>query len=424
MSGAAGTLLYGAWRAVGATVATAARIGHAGRGRTAADLAERLALDPPATGAERPIWLHAASVGELAPLAALAAALRRAGCDAPHVVTTSTTTGRTRARRELDPDARLAPLDARRPVDRWIAATRPRLHVVVETEIWPVRLAQLWRAGIPAALVSARLSPERWPRYHRARSLYDRCLGQLALLAPASAADRQRFLALGLPPGAVGPEGNLKWDAAPEPPAPADQQALRAELGLDPAVPWVVLGSAHPGEPGPLLEALLARLGGTLPCGLLVAPRHPARFDEVAAELEAVGVPLHRASRGPAPPGAQVVVLDRLGVLARVYPLAAAAVVGGTFVPVGGHSPLEAAAAGCPLLTGPHRTHQLDLVEPLEAAGAAACTATPTEAADVLARWIEQPDERAAAGRAARAEVDRRRGIADRLAATLRGLPQ
>lgn len=416
----AGTLPGSIYRALasGATGAARVALRLSPDPATRRDLAERLAAPETLEGMPRgAIWAHAASMGEVRALVSLARALGEAGETRPLLVTTQSTTGR-RLARELGYASRLAPADHPAVLERFLDALAPRLHLIVETEIWPWRLALLRRRGIPTAIVSARLSPRRWPRYLRLRALYGRALEDVALLSPASPGDRGRFAALGLPESRFGPVGNLKWDAAPPPPEPLAVEALRAELGLDPERRWIALGSCHPGEAAPFAPLGCGPEGGAL----LVAPRHPERFDELAAELERTGLPVHRASRGAAPSGTRAVLLDRMGVLPRAYPLAAAATLGGTFAAIGGHSPLEAAAAGCPLVSGPHDHAQTDLVEPLAEAGALVRCASPVSALAQLRAWLDDPAARLAAGEAARREVESRRGVARRLASAVRGL--
>ncbi len=416
--------LFTAWRVLAGAAVLAARPaawwagarGDADRGR---EWNERLARAAALEGLPRgAVWLHGASVGEVRGLVPLARALRTLRPDVPLLVTSTTATGRARAAVETGAAACLAPLDADGPLRRFLAHVQPRLHVVVETELWPARLARLARGGVPAALVSARLSPERVPRYRRLAALYGPCLRSFALIAPASAGDRERLVAVGADPRALAPVGNLKWDAAPAPAAATEREALEAALGLDPARPWIVLGSAHPGEAAALVAATEARAAGTPP-GWIVAPRHPERFADELARLSAGRAGVWRASQGPAPPGTSMLVLDRIGLLPRVYVLARAALLGGTFVPVGGHTPLEAAAAGCPLVAGPHTGHQADLVEPLAAAGALVRCPSIEDAAEQFARWLADPAAARGAGDAAAALVAAQRGVGARLAGLL-----
>ncbi|MCU0224105.1 MAG: hypothetical protein MUF27_08540 [Acidobacteria bacterium] len=416
----AGSLAGSLYRTLMAGGAVAARLAYrlSPDPATRRDLGERLAVPEALEGIPAgAIWAHAASMGEVRALASLAHALTEEGETRRLLVTTQTATGR-RLARELGFASQLSPIDHPSILERFLAALEPPLHLVVETEIWPWRLSLLRRRGIPAALVSARLSPARWPRYRRLKALYGGALAEAALVCPASEGDRERFAALGVPDARFGPVGNLKWDAAPPPPDPRAVDALRAELGLDPARRWIVLGSCHPGEAAPFAPLATGPEGGAL----LVAPRHPERFDALAAELEQAGLAVHRASRGAAPAGARAVLLDRMGVLPRTYPLAAAATLGGTFAPVGGHSPLEAAAAGCPLVAGPHDHAQVDLIEPLAAAGGLVRCAAPETALAQLRAWLDDPAARLAAGEAAQREVEARCGVGRRLATAVRGL--
>ncbi len=397
--------------AVAAASALLRLTGDAARRR---DLAERLAS--PDTLSDLPhgaIWAHAASMGEVRALLPLARSLAEVPGTPPLFVTTQSTTGR-RLARDLGYPATLSPGDAPSLLGPFLDALRPRLHLVVETEIWPWRLLMLSERGIPSSIVSARLSPRRWPRYRRLRSFYGPVLRQVDLVCPAGPADRERFLALGVSEARIGPEGNLKWDGAPPPADPGDASQLRKELGLDPALAWIVLGSCHPGEAAPFAD--LARGGRG---ALLVAPRHPERFDDLLRELQKAGLAPHRASRGPAPPGCRVVLLDRMGTLVRSYPLAAAATLGGTFAKVGGHSPLEAAAAGCPLVSGPHDEAQTDLVVPLATAGGLVRCASARSAREQLAAWLDDEAARLAAGRAAQREVQARRGVSRSVAGAI-----
>lgn len=404
-------ILWSTWRAVGAAAAASGRALAWARGdQSDGTLEERLAL---AAGlAELPrgaLWLHAASVGEVRALVPLARALQQRLPAAPQLITTSTVTGRQRAREDLGGAVRLAPLDAHPPLERFLDAVQPRLHLIVETEIWPTRLAALAARRVPVAIVSARLSVRRWPRYRRLAPLYRRALEPVALICPAAAADAERLIALGARPAALGPTGSLKWESAPPPPDAAAAAALRQQLGARASRRWIALGSVHPGEGLALLDALERELPGVL--GIFLAPRHLDRYELELQHLSARGFPLHRASLGPAPESARVIVLDQLGLLPRVYALSVAAVMGGTFVPVGGHTPLEAASAGCPLIAGPSIDQQSDLCEPLREGGALVQVEDPTHAALQLRTWLLDERARQAAAAAGPREVARHRGI-------------
>jgi 3-deoxy-D-manno-octulosonic-acid transferase len=358
-------------------------------------------------------------VGEARAAAPLARALQRQRAGLSLLVTTSTATGRACAAREIEAHARMAPWDAPGPLGRFLRAVRPSLHVSVETEIWPLRLRRLERLGVPRGLVSARISERAAPHYSRAGSLYRPALAGLTLVAPAGEADRDRLLALGVRPEALGPMGSLKWDACPQPPDETAIREVRGRLGLGGHRSWVVLGSVHLGEAGPLLDHLAHAVDPATRWGAVVAPRHPARFDQVWEEIRSTGLAAHRASDGPAPADVSVVLLDTLGMLPKLYPLATAAFVGGSLVPVGGHSPLEAAACGVPIAHGPHDQQQSELLASLASAGAAARGAGAEEVARTLGRWLDDPTEARRSGSRGRAEVDRHRGLSEQLAARL-----
>ncbi|UCF67960.1 MAG: hypothetical protein JSV80_01290 [Acidobacteriota bacterium] len=391
-----------------------------GHEETSHALAERLARETALCELPRgSIWYHGASVGEVGAIAPLIRELSVLFPQLPRLLTTQTTTGRSRAAGELDVVARLAPLDSPAPMRRFLDATEPSLHVIIETELWPVRFEHLRRRRIPAAVVSARLSAERMPRYRRLRGLYQPCLASLAMVAPATADDGARFVSLGLPDDRLGPMGNLKWDAAPASPDERTSARCFEQLGIDRDLWWLILGSVHPGESSSLIEALGSAWREQTRVGVIVAPRHPSRFDQIHDELAGCGTLAHRASRGPAPSGTRWLLLDRLGVLKDLYPLAHAAVLGGSFVPVGGHSPLEAAAAGCPIIAGPHRHRQLDLLDPLAQRGAAVLVESASQAGAAISDWLANRDARMRAAAAARAAVTSQRGVAPRLARAL-----
>jgi 3-deoxy-D-manno-octulosonic-acid transferase len=333
------------------------------------DIREVLALSMRAR-ADHPLWLHAASVGEVQALAGLLKGLvQQPGL--PLLLTVSTPTGVSRARELyrdlLQPQAggepclslQLAPWDLPGVVARFMRATQPRAAVFIETELWPNLLAGCRQLEVPVVLVSARLSERSLHRYLRfARRLMVEVVRIPLCIAAQTAVDRARFMALGAQPDRVTVSGNLKFDL----PLPAEIGVLGVQLRARWAQgrPLWVAGSTHDGEEAICLEAhrqLLAvarRHGKPLPM-LVLAPRRSERFDAVARWLASQNLRFTRIAQGAvAMDGAEVLLLDSMGQLLQWYAAADVAFVGGSLVPVGGHNLLEPAALGKPVIAGPH----------------------------------------------------------------------
>jgi len=326
---------------------------------------ERLGALPAAAVrlAAPPLWLHAASVGEVRAAAPLVAWLRQHHPSLPLIVSTTTTTGREVARVELRPEvATLLPLDALRIVDAAFRRVRPRALAVVETEIWPGMLRAAARTGAPVAVLSGRVSPRSFARYRYVAPLLRAALARVAVFGMQSAADAERIIALGAPVARVTVSGNIKSGAR-------RGGAALAPLPGCAGRPRLVAASTQPGEEE-LVLAACAPLWRRWPDLLLVlAPRRPERFDAVAEALAASGL---RAQRRRAAPrlaaDTQVLLLDTLGELPAYFPAAHGAFVGGTIAPLGGHNVLEPAQAGVAVAFGPH-------TENVAAAAAALCAA-------------------------------------------------
>jgi 3-deoxy-D-manno-octulosonic-acid transferase len=373
-------------------------------------LRERLGAG--ATEPDHPLWVHAASVGEILAASRLVDALQAKG----HAVVTSTSTATGRdvmaAARPLL-SCRLAPLDHPWCVDAALARVSPRALVLIETELWPVWIAAAARRGIPVVLVSGRLSDRSFPRYRRLAPLLARTLARLAAVGARTERDRERFVALGALPERVSVVGDLKLepDPAPRPLAPD----LAAAIG---EVPLLVAGSTHPGEEAAALAALAAVESAGHPAALLLAPRHLDRTDEVAAAVRASGRRLVLRSGLPAAPLARgdVLVLDSLGELAAVYARAAAAFVGGTLAPVGGHNVLEPAAARRPVVFGPSTQNVRHAVELLLEGGGGIQIGDANGLEDAFAALLRDPRAADATGLAGWQALQRHRGSAERSA--------
>jgi 3-deoxy-D-manno-octulosonic-acid transferase len=369
-------------------------------------LAERLGKVPARLAAlsrERPlIWLHAVSVGEVLAASRLVGELDRAFPEHHLVVSTTTRTGQKLARERFGRDRVFyCPLDLPWAVRVYLKALQPRLLILAETEFWPNLLSGCFRRGIPVAVVNARISDRFWPRYRLLRGLWKPLLSRLSRVLAQSETDAERLKTIGCLPERVSVTGNLKFDvrAVEEAEATRQMKALAHDLRL------VVAGSTLEGEEAALLEAWPKLLEADPQLALVLAPRHPERFEVVAALLDNSGFPWVKRSDWraemhlgtddtpkPLNPG-QIVLLDTIGELASVYSLAAVAFVGGSLIPAGGHNPLEPAQFGVPIVMGPHYANFRAIADDLRAQDAVRIAAKE----DLAATLIELLRDRIAA---------------------------
>ncbi|HVS02964.1 MAG TPA: glycosyltransferase N-terminal domain-containing protein [Thermoanaerobaculia bacterium] len=360
----------------------------------------------PAGRPERPLWIHAVSVGEVGVAGTLAAALP---ADLPLLVTTITPTGQQRARAQLSHRAQTAylPFDLTPPIARFFSRFRPAALVLVEGDYWPLLLRRCRRQGVPVAVVNGRVGDRSFRRLARLPAALRRpLLAPIAAFGVQTAEDARRLGALGVAPERVRVTGNLKYEA-PEPPRqPQLEVALAAAAA---GRPILVAGSTMPGEEEAVLSAF-ATLGGGERALLLLAPRHPERWEAVAATLDASGLPWARRSVLEGGAGTSVVLLDSLGELAALYRLAAATFIGGTLARSGGHNPLEPARFGRPIAVGPSMENFRDMAEQFDRAGAWQRVADAGELAAVWRRWLDDPPAAAAVGAAALQLVESNRG--------------
>jgi 3-deoxy-D-manno-octulosonic-acid transferase len=386
---------------------------------------------------DHPLWLHAASVGEVQALSPLVQRLREDFPALPLLITVGTPTGLARARERfaqfsgdaaalhagsLGPVSVLAaPWDLPGAARRFIASQRPRAAIFIETELWPNLLLQVSRAGIPALLVSARVSERSASRYRRwVAGLMRDTVRSFARIGAQTPADRDRFIGLGAEPGAVECWGNLKFDFSPPSGTAAQGQALRARIAAD--RPMWVAGSTHAPEEEACLAAHRslqdeARKAGLAPSLLVIAPRRPERFEEVARLIAAQGFVLGRHSRPGQLP--DVLLVDRLGELLPYYAAADVAFVGGSLAPVGGHNLLEPAAFGRPVLAGPHTGNAPDVAIALEKADALGRVENARALEAALRELLGDPALARRKGEAAQAVVAANAGATTRVLAAL-----
>jgi len=377
-------------------------------------LGQRLGHGP--TVEDRSVWVHAVSVGEVQASAPLVRELIRRYPATPIVVTTVTPTGAARARALFGHDVhiRYVPLDLPGAVRRFFDRIRPRVAIIMETELWPNLFAECGRRRIPLVLASARVSPRSVGRYRKLVPLFRETLSHGIVIAAQSEGDAERFRSIGANPDRTFVTGNIKFDFELRGEVPQMGRDWRRVNAAHRPV-WVA-GSTHEGEEEILLEAH-ARLRRAQPEALLVlVPRHPNRFDSVAALLARRGRPWTRRSSGrDVPPEAEVLLGDTMGELMTFYAAADVAFVAGSLVPVGGHNLLEPASLGVPILTGPYNFNGEDIYRKMRDAGAVGEVRDAGGLADSLEKLLGDDSLRRESGGRGRSVVQANRGALERL---------
>jgi 3-deoxy-D-manno-octulosonic-acid transferase len=377
-------------------------------------LRERFGWVPVSAGPS--IWLHAVSLGEMTAAAPLVRALRARYPGNPVVLTTATPTGRTRARSLFGDtvDVRYLPYDTPRAVARFFDRARPRLAVIMETELWPNLFKECERRGVPLVLASARLSAKSVSRYRRFGGLLRGIFSASSLIAAQTAQDAERFIAIGAQRARTHVVGNIKFDVELSPEIQERGGELRASFGSTRPV-WIA-GSTHAGEEEEVLASHQELLTDRADALLLLVPRHPDRFAAVAELLSRRQFRFMRRSGGRMPDEAiQVVLVDTMGELAALYASADVAFVGGSLVPIGGHNLLEPAALGVPVLTGPSHYAGYEIAALLLERGAALQVADARELAAALKLLLVEAEERRRMGTIGRHIVESNRGSVLRL---------
>jgi len=408
---------YRAYRAATLVIGAAATPWLRARAARRAEWRERLG-EHPATGA-RPVWVHAASVGEVAAAAPIVRALRARGLAV--FLTAVTRTGRQAAGglAEAGVGVAFAPLDLVPCVRRTLAALRPSALLLVETELWPNLVAEAARAGVPVGVVNGRLSGKRGRRYGAVWSPVRVAGMSLSFAACQSERDARRFAGLGVPPGSVVIAGNTKFDTSDAPLSGVERAEVRRSLGIAAGAPVAAFGSVRPREEEDVVSAVAALAREHPRAWFVVAPRHLDRASGIAASLEAAGVPAALRSAPDDRGDRRAIVLDTTGELSRVYGIASVAFVGGTLAPYGGHNPLEPAARGVPVVIGPHTGSCRDSADALVRAGGAIRVEGEDELRRAVGRFLTDGQAARAASAAALAVVAGGRGATARTLALL-----
>ena len=359
-----------------------------------------------------PLWIHAVSVGEVGVAATLVKALPP---DLPLVVTTVTPTGQARARTLFANRAEVAylPFDLGFAVRRFFDRFSPRALVLVEGDYWPLVLSEARRRGLPIATINGRVGDRSFRRMERLRPLLGPLFAGVDRFGVQTAADRDRLVRLGIPVDRITVTGNLKYES-PEPERRAEVEARIARLAA--GRPVLLAGSTMAGEEEQVLDAFQT-LGGGDRALLVLAPRHPERWDEVDALLRGRGAAVVRRSRWDdtgTPERPDVLLLDSLGELAGLYRVAAGSFIGGTLVPTGGHNPLEPARFGVPVAVGPSMHNFREMAEVFDRAAAWRRVAGARELGETWKGWLDDPAAAKAQGERALRLLEENRGALGR----------
>jgi len=367
-------------------------------------LRQRLGWLPQGPAAEwgdgRTIWLHAVSMGEATAAVPLVQQLKARYPDFRIVVSTVTETGRETVLRRLGGQAGhlYFPLDYPWAVRSVLDAVRPRLIIIVETELWPNFLREAAARGIPVILANGRLATDSFTGYLRLRFFFRHVLAAFTLCSMQTDRDVERIIQLGAAPERVVRTGNLKYDQAPQ---AAPVRISKHDLGVAESEELFVAGSTHPGEEEAVLDCYRRLLDGAPALVLVLAPRHIERADAVCAAARLRGFDALRRTRLSPLSGPRVIVLDTRGELASLYREATLVFVGGSLVDVGGHSPLEPAAWGKAVVFGPHMDHFAEAAEQFVGLGAGVQVGNAAEMAETMMALLKDRAKLEERGKAA-----------------------
>ncbi len=404
-------------------------------GKYVAGFRERLGHVPALADVRQPIiWLHCVSVGETQTARPLVQAIRKEFPKCLLAISTVTLTGQRLAAEVFREDAARVfyfPFDWRWTVRRSLKAMNPSLALIMETELWPNFMLECRNRGIPVALVNGRLSANSFRRYRLVKRFISRVVSCLDLAIMQSQTDASRICELGVPAERVLISGSLKFDANPVDQGLALTQDLRDRFHVVPEQ-IVLAASTHAPEERILIEAfqqVRARCNVEKP-RLMIAPRHPERFEEVARLLATSGLTWTRrtAAATDADTTCDAILIDTIGELRAVYPLASVVFVGGSISRTGGHNILEPAAIGASIVTGAHTDNFEHIVQEFVRAGAIVQlpplpeVAAPAEVARVIEGLLYDQQRREALGSRAKHLVEQNRGATERTLRMLTGI--
>lgn len=381
---------------------------------------ERLGLGlPPATLKGKSIWIHALSVGEVISAITLVRALRREYPSRDIVFTVTTTQGMEIARNALEGEVEVfvpMPLDFWWSVRRVVKHIKPSIFLLIETDIWPGLISYLKKRGVKTILINGRVSPRTFFSYKRFRFFSKRILNAMELCLMQSDMDRERLLHIGLLPAKVKSVDNIKFDRDWVPMDQKEYNHWLHLLNMGPESKIWVAGSTHEGEDDIVLE-IFKRLKHDFPTlRLVIAPRRVEQAGEILRLSRIQGLKamlrtdLHE-NRNPY----EVLILNTIGELERIYGVAKISFVGGSLVPIGGHNLLEPASFGCPVLFGPYTHNFVLMSQLLMEAGGGKRVKDAQDLFEIMTWLLSDPEKAKSMGTRAREIVELNRGALKRV---------
>lgn len=365
---------------------------------------------------EKPIWVHALSVGEVLSAVNLVGGLRQKFGQRTVVFSVSTLTGYAIARSRLKEKADAIfffPYDISYAVRHAVGRMNPFLVVIVETDIWPNFMREMNKRSIPAILVNARLSDRSFAKFKRFKRFSKWLFGHFAAICTQSADDTVRFEKLGIDTEKIVTTGNIKFDQDDRPLSDDELSGLKNRLHVDPAAKLMVAGSTHDGEEMILRDTFLRLKEAHAELKLIVVPRNPERARQVVqqfAEKKITAPLLSEFEKAGSGRSYEVIVVDRIGELAKLYALADITFVGGSLVRCGGHNPLEPAVFAKPLLFGPDMSDFRQISREMLNSGGAMTVKDPEELYRAVAELLGNEDLSARMGKRAYASFSNNKG--------------
>jgi 3-deoxy-D-manno-octulosonic-acid transferase len=370
---------------------------------------------------KKTVWIHAVSVGEVNSVRPLIKAIKTSYPDWTIVLSTITGAGNQFARKTVKEADHIIffPSDLPCSLHRFYRYIQPQLLLIVETELWPNLIAMAASRSIPIVLVNGSISGQSASRYRKIRWLFQPILNQITLFLMQSAAESDRIISFGAPREKVIDTGNIKFDVAiPELNEPEKQRYLSL-FGFNATQPILLVGSTHPGEETIILRVYIELLKQIPDLNLILVPRHPHRADEVVKEIELQHLTCVRRSQLDKSeirtPNSEIILVDTVGELTKLYSLATIVFVGGSLVPIGGHNILEPAVVGKPVLFGSYMQETKDSTDLLLAAHGGIQVQTESELVDKILLLLNHPEERQRLGNNAKSAVISNQGATNRI---------